>query len=173
MLHIETIDTRIERIDFSDKDTIFDVESAFSGIKVLNNEYNRHMISSIDLGSVQDRDTKHIVHFIDRFGNQHLVYDLSTGCKAAILLGTNPQKRVCLIECGGNALVEIVKHCRNGRALMYTTDDGLPDTELSDTEIDVELDGYLFTSMDRLNHYFDDERYIMEPDMGWEGIEKL
>lgn len=56
---------------------------------------------------------------------------------------------------------------------MYTTDDGLPDTELSDTEIDVELDGYRFTSMDRLNHYFDDERYIMEPDMGWEGIEKL
>lgn len=46
------------------------------------------------------------------------------------------------------------------------------DITLPDIEIDVELDGYHFTSLSRLNDYFTDERPYT-PDLETPGIEKL
>ena len=147
MLQLDFVDQRFEEIDFSDTNTLFNIDTIFSGIPIEYNDYNIHMISSIDKGKVPQREDKRIFGFIDRFGIKLGLDKLSTGCKAAIMLGLNLPKRVALIECGDNALLEIVKHCRTGRALMLEPMDGVPDTVRTDTQIDVCIGKYRLNTL--------------------------
>lgn len=166
MLHLDTIVLETTKLDILDPNTIFDIDTHFNRVRVENNIYNAHMVQAIDQGKLLNDDC-----FVDRFGCTRFTEDLSTGCKAAIIIGANPTKRVALIECGDNALFEIVTHCKNGRALIYDPVNGILNFHRNDFEIDVEVDGYRFTSLDRLNYYFTDEAGLCLPDMEMEGIE--
>lgn len=167
MLRIDTIDLRLQDIDFTDSQILFDIDTEFGMIKVQNNKYNQHMVKSIDFGELQDNG-----EFIDRFGLLRPVSDLSTGCKTAILLGVMHNKTISTLECGMNAILEIVTHCRDGHILMYNPMNGIPYYSPGEYKIDVKIDDYRFLSLDRLNHYFTDERPF-EPDMSLKGVERL
>lgn len=147
---------------------IYDIDAKFNGIKVENTDYNRRAVYSIDKGQLLDKGC-----FIDRFGRTLKVDSLSTGCKTAILVGAFPTQLVSAIECGENALFQIIKNCKDGHILMYEPTIGIMKDTVNDTPIDVQLGKYRFTSLDRLNHYFTDEIFLPpeEIDMGMKGIE--
>lgn len=148
---------------------IYDIDSRFSRIKVKNTDYNKRLVASIDKGILLDNG-----YFIDRFNVTLRTSCLSTGCKAGILVNEFPTQLVAVIECGGNALYQILKNCQEGHILMYDQLSGIPSDTLEDTAIDVLLNGFRFTSLNRLNHYFTEEIFMpnfSDVDLGLGGIE--
>lgn len=58
---------------------------------------------------------------LSRFGVIEECFDLSTGCKAAILV-SQQNKPVSLKECGINVRDAIIKNCTSGTIIMYNLD---------------------------------------------------
>lgn len=153
-------------IDETDLPVEHDVEKLFSQTRLVDTELNRKLIRVIEQGTYNDEWS-----FIDRFGFKLYTKDMSTGCKAALCVANNPDKIVDLIECGNNARDAIIKLCTNGNILYHENGMTIENINKPDT-IDVRLDGYQFTTVERLNRYIHDEMRA-NPDLNWEGIKKL
>ena len=168
MLKIVILTGPLTEEDIIKRPGIYNIDTKFKRLKIQNTDYNMQMVLSIDNGKLLDNGC-----FIDRFGATLYTDDLSTGCKTAILVGAFPTQLVSAIECGENALFQIIKNCKDGHILMYEPTIGITSDSLSDTPIDVQLGKYRFTSLDRLNHFFTDEIFLPpeEIDMGMKGIE--
>lgn len=145
MLKIEFIDNTTVFKPYDETD-IFDIETDFCTCKVIDNDVNRAIISEVEQGAYLDSTS-----FIDRFGYKLYNSELSTGCKAALLVANNPDKRVWLVETGLNAQDVVVKHCKDGLVVIpeRIATFGIPD----DADIDVEINGRRFKKALDLNRY--------------------
>lgn len=102
--------------------------------------------------------------FIDRFGYKVALEDLSTGCKAALCVLSYPDKIIDTKECGVNAIDFIISVCREGCIII--SDPEITFVDYSDGKIDVQIDNYEIFDVDRLNQYFQDERFSGFIEMG-------
>lgn len=143
-----------------------DIEALFKQIRVKGTEEEKAVISKIEQGKYNDDNS-----FIDRFGYKLYLSELSTGCKAALCVLNKPDMQINLIECGINALDVILSICKNGSVIMRERGVTIKDYS-EDGRIEVELDGYLFTTVERLNYYLFDERPF-EPDLSIEGVQHV
>lgn len=144
-------------IIFKDKDAIIDnnklikdVERAFESIKLTGSEEERVILKNIEQAEFIDE-----LSFRDRFGFKLYTSELSTGCKAALCVLHYPNKIIDTLECRLNARDAIVSFCKTGSILMRNN--GVTIQKISDT-IEVSLDGYNFTDIDKLNEYINDVR---------------
>lgn len=152
-----------DNIETFNKEVVSDVEKEFSKIKLKGTEIDKELIEKIEQGKYENSTS-----FIDRFGYKLHYDDMSTGCKAALCVANSPEKIIDIIECGNNARDIIIALCKTGNILLE--DNGQTISTQYGDRIDVKLDGYRFTSIDRLNKYIADERPF-EPNMNLEGIE--
>lgn len=153
-------------IDETETSTKTDIEAMFKQIKVKGTSKEKEVILKIEQGTYNDENS-----FIDRFGYKLYLSELSTGCKAALCVLNKPTTQINLIECGINALDVILTTCNEGNVIMR--DRGITIKDYSTNgEIQVELDGYLFTNTNRLNYYIFNERPF-EPDFSIGGIERV
>lgn len=143
-----------------------DIEGLFKQITVSGTPQEREIIEKIEQGKYNDSNS-----FIDRFGFKLYLSELSTGCKAALCVVNKPNTPMNLIECGINALDVIITTCKNGNVIMRDRDITIKDYS-DDGKVEVELDGYVFTSVERLNHYLFNERPF-KPDLTIGGIEHV
>ena len=145
---------------------VTDVEMLFKQIKIRGTIEECTVISKIEQGKYNDENS-----FIDRFGYKLYLSELSTGCKAALCVLNRPDILINLIECGINAVDVILTTCKKGNVVMR--DRGITIKDYSeDGKIEVELDGYVFTTVKRLNYYLFNERPF-EPDFSIGGIEHV
>lgn len=133
-----------------DIDVINDIEKEFCKIKLSGTADEKRVIQLIESGTYNDSDS-----FIDRFGFKLHNSEMSTGCKAALACLNRPDKLVNLIECGTNARDIIINICKEGNILIE--DNSVTYNEYSDA-INVRVDDYFITNVDRLNKYVNDER---------------
>lgn len=120
---------------------VMNVEEEFARRGIQDTPYTRLCIEKIENGKYLDN-----LHFIDRFGNTLYINCLSTGCKAATLV---PKCVVDLVECGANIRNFIINNCTEGTIIMY-----YPQTHFPPGKCDVEVCGFRFTDMERLDDYF-------------------
>ena len=145
---------------------IRDVEFEFGRVEIKDTPEIRELIKTIEGGEYVD-STK----FIDRFGFTLSTMDLSTGCKAAILVALFPNKVVDFIECGVNAFNAAVEIVRNGKILYHEPNVSIGYSKKNEDKIKCKVDSYIFTSIDRLNEYLFNERPY-KPDLNTSGIEE-
>lgn len=105
---LEVYDAELVKAD------IIDIDAAFSQIIVNVDENTKRMVKAIDQGELIDSN-----RFIDRFGVNLYLSELSTGCKAAICTYFHPEAIVDLQECGLNARDAIFNYCENGKILLH------------------------------------------------------
>ncbi|MBO5337675.1 MAG: hypothetical protein J6A94_11160 [Lachnospiraceae bacterium] len=139
------------------------VEEQFAKIKLTGSEIERKLISQIEQGTYNDEYS-----FIDRFGYKLYNTELSTGCKAALCVVRCPELIIDLIECGLNARDIIIGLCKDGNVLIQ--ENGVTIVDYFEQPIDVKIDKYRITSVDRLNKYIFSERPF-EPVVSSEDIE--
>lgn len=145
---------------------ITDIEALFKQIRIKGTEEEKAVIAKIEQGKYNDDNS-----FIDRFGYKLYLSELSTGCKAALCVINKPNMQINLIECGINALDVILSTCKNGSIIMRERGVTIKDYS-EDGRIEVELDGYLFTTVERLNYYLFNERPF-KPDFSIGGIQHV
>ena len=143
-----------------------DIEALFKQIRIKGTDEEKAVISKIEQGKYNDESS-----FIDRFGYKLYLSELSTGCKAALCVINKPDMQINLIECGINAIDVILSICKKGSVIMRERGVTIKDYS-EDGQIEVELDGYLFTTVERLNYYLFDERPF-EPDLSIGGIQHV
>lgn len=143
-----------------------DVEKVFRTLRVTGTEYEKLVIQKIEQGIYNDEDS-----FIDRFGFKLYLSQLSTGCKAALCILNNPSLEISLFECGNNAIDVILSICKNGKVAIVDREMSVMDYSV-DGKIDVCIDGYEFTTIDRLNYYLFDERPF-PPDITKRGVKHV
>lgn len=96
---------------------IRDIEADFCSIKLTKDEVTCSMLRDIEQAEYYD-STK----FIDRFGLAVSVMNLSTGCKAALLVHYRPDCVVDFLECGNNARDAVIFNCKSGNMIFYERD---------------------------------------------------
>lgn len=147
---------------------VHDVEEHFDKLELKCSPEEKKMISLIEKGKLLDE-----IAFEDRFGYKLYTTELSTGCKAALCVLNSPDRVIDLIECGLNARDAIITLCENGSVIMDSNTITISNQFLKDSDsLEVRVDNYVFTSLDRLNHYLFNERPF-KPDMLMEGIEEV
>lgn len=168
MLNIYPIALGIDKLEI-DSNTVFNVDGEFVKTEIKDINTAELMIKLIDKGTFHGGST-----FTDRFGIELPITDLSTGCKAAILVNELRDRKILGFECGENAIGEIVKHYKYGNIIIYEPLSGIftstHDKNGKSVSIDARVDNYRFTSLDRLNYYFREERPD-NPDMSYGGIQ--
>lgn len=105
---LEVYDAELVKAD------IIDIDAAFSQLIVHVDEKIKRMVKVIDQGELIDSN-----RFVDRFGVNLYLSELSTGCKAAICTYFHPEAIVDLQECGLNARDAIFNYCENGKILLH------------------------------------------------------
>lgn len=148
-----------------DNNVVRDVEEQFAKIKLTGSQIERELISKIERATYNDEYS-----FIDRFGFKLYNTELSTGCKAALCVVNCPELIIDLIECGMNARDLIIGLCKDGKILIQ--ENGVSIMKHVDAPIDVKIDNYRITDVDRLNKYIFSERPFT-PDLNSEDIKCL
>lgn len=128
-----------------------DVEKLFTKVRLKGTEAEKRILKVIEQASYNDANS-----FIDRFGFKLYTSELSTGCKAALCVIHFPAMLIDIKECGLNARDTILSLCDQGNILMDYSETGIAD--YSNGSVEVQIDGYLFHTISRLNTYLQDER---------------
>lgn len=148
----------VYRKEVSENDSIVDIDGAFlvklnKGIE--DTSTNRNLLRRIENGEYLSDD-----RYYDRFRTSMRAVDMSTGCKAAILVA-NQDIPVDLLECGSNARDAIIMECTSGTIIVHDFDDDLyldvDDDSVSDWKIDVNFNGKHFNSFKKLGNYIEYE----------------
>ena len=135
----------------SKENIVIDLEKQFDSIEIKGNELDKELIKEIDQGEYIDNTT-----FVDRFGNRLYMSELSTGCKAALCVANSTDEIIDLKECGLNARDTIICACTNGAVIIHN--EAITIQDKFNALINVEIDGYRITSVERLNRYIQSER---------------
>lgn len=130
--------------------TVHNVEEEFDKLRLNGTELDKKLIEVIEQGQYLD-----CYSYIDRWGYKLPIDDMSNGCKAALCVANNPDKIIDLIECGLNARDVIINYCTEGSIII--SDYGIIIRQYVRT-IDVHIDNYNITDIDKLNEYIYDER---------------
>lgn len=136
----------LDKHAIQDKDVVTDVEREFSTFELPETDINKTLIQRIEQGQYNDA-----ISSIDRFGFKLYTEDMSTGCKAALCVVNKPEKIIDLRECGNNARDAIIATCNEG--CIFFEYNGITISTIYGKDIEVFLDGYVFTNIDRLNQY--------------------
>lgn len=136
---------------------IDDVDKAFFSVRITGTDKERAVLKEIDRAEYNSSNT-----FIDRFGVRLPTSDLSTGCKAALVVLHNPDKIVNCIECGNNARDSIIRNCSDGSILLEDNGVTFRYGNSQNNSIDVCVDGYKFRDIDSLNSYVRDIMWCKE-----------
>lgn len=152
------------RVISSEKEVVADVEKEFKQLKLQGTDVEKMLIEKIEKGTYLDS-----ISFIDRFGYKLYLDNLSTGCKAALCVVNRLDKIIDLAECGHNARDIIISLLMEGNVLME--DSSVTFSSIYGQNVDVRVDNYRFSNIDRLNKYVFDERPY-GADLNTEGIEK-
>lgn len=148
------------RVIFKDRDNdlkesesiIYDVDLEFERIKVKGSEKERALIAKIDGGSYYNS-----IEFIDRFGIARDLSELSTGCKAGLLI-LNSKEVIDTIECGINARDAILEICDKGCMLIYDT--SITPAMDKETKVDIEILGKKINTASELIYYMREEEFM-------------
>lgn len=141
-----------------------DIDELFDELDLQVTNLNKQIVKNIEQGELISNQA-----FIDRFGYKLYISDLSTGCKAALILANIHDIVLDTIECGENAVDAMISFINKGTIIIQDRD--ITFVDYNNNKCDIELDGYKFTSIDRLNYYYFDERPF-EPDFGRKGVER-
>lgn len=130
---------------------IWNVEEAFSNVKLTGSDVERQIIADIEEGEYINNSS-----FKNRHGITLSRLYLSTGCKAVLVAIHNPNKIISTLECGKNALGAIITYCKEGHIIMYNDSFRIPYPNAKFIEeIDVECEGHRFTKFTDFNDYID------------------
>ena len=144
--------TRVEEAVPSGMELIRDPEAYFSCLELRCDDIDRDLVRVIEEGTLLDGS-----RFLDRFGVMLYTQQLSTGCKAALMVN-NSDKVIDLRECGVNAISAILSLCKSGRVAMTA-----PATDLSDftngSRVSVNVMGRVFHSMREVDAFLRGEFY--------------
>ena len=146
---------------------VTDVQYEMSKLKIVNNKLNSEVIKKIDKATLLDNGD-----IIDRFGNKTSIENISTGCKAVLVLANNPDKTVSLMEYGVNAVQTALRLVTDGSALIGYKENYFSYTSAESEEaaachinhkdysvtIAVYNQGYRFNSLKRLAYYIKNEK---------------
>lgn len=94
-----------------DKRIVWDAELEFANCRLTGGELEATILREIEKARYCDSYS-----FIDRFGYKLPISDLSTGCKAALLVGGDAV--ISLYECGRNARDVILNYCSEGMVVL-------------------------------------------------------
>ena len=132
------------------KPDIYDIEDAFFLTRLCGSDIEKQAIKMVDNGTYIDS-----TWFEDRFGGKLYLDSLSTGCKAIIVVGNNPNKIIDTIECGPNAIKSLLNICNDGNVILSSYyRSGIPYIENGGgSKINVMLNGKHFTHIRDLNNY--------------------
>ncbi len=155
-LYLDDIPSNIKFID--------DVEKKFASLFLKCTDKEKEIVSKIEQGELIDS-----ISFIDRFGYKLYTSELSTGCKAALCVLNCPDCVINLVECGLNARDAIISLCDEGAVLFETNSATISNKYVEEVSICVQVNEYVFNSIDRLNCYIFNE-YPFEPDLNVLGI---
>lgn len=140
-----------------------DIEELFLKINLTGTLEERKVIELIEQGKYNDK-----ISYIDRFGFKLHLSEMSNGCKAALCILHNPNKEINIAECGLNARDIILTTFHDGNVIIEDKDVTINDYS-NNGVIDLCLDGYKFTEVNRLNFYLFNERPYA-PDLSIGGI---
>ena len=124
-----------------------DINKMFDMIDVKGTEKERLALQLIDKATYKNE-----LEVIDRFGDKISINNISTGCKAVIVI-LNSKEPVSTIECGMNALSVIFSLCDNGTIYVRDIWDKFPVVYNSDA-VNIEIDGMTFKSFKAFNDYW-------------------
>ena len=124
-----------------------DINKMFDMIDVKGTEQERLALQLIDKATYKNE-----LEVIDRFGDKISINNISTGCKAVIVI-LNSKEPVSTIECGMNALSVIFSLCGNGTIYVRDIWDKFPVVYNSDV-VNIEIDGMTFKSFKAFNDYW-------------------
>lgn len=144
-----------------------DVEKEFASLILKGTEKEKELVRIIEKGELLDSTA-----FIDRFGYKLYLSELSTGCKAALCVLNSADKVICLDECGLNARDAIILLCGVGAILFDNNSVTISNKYLKDSGVNVQIDKYVFTDIDRLNDYIFNV-YPFDFDADGKGVEML
>lgn len=108
---------------------IDDVEEAFGTISLVDDEITRKILKYVEKGDFLSN-----THYRDRFGCKLSLFDMSTGCKAALLVHYRQDAIIDTKECGLNARDAIIRYCINGNALFYEKGVSINMNDINDVE---------------------------------------
>lgn len=130
-----------------------DPEAYFVKTEICCDDTDKQLVSIIDEGTLIDSS-----RFLDRFGATLYTTQLSTGCKAGLLVN-NSDDVIDLRECGMNALSAILSLCKDGRVAMPTPCGDL--TDYTDGhEISVKIGSRLFHTMRDVAAFMRGDLYV-------------
>lgn len=124
-----------------------DINKMFDMIDVKGTEKERLALQLIDKATYKNE-----LEVIDRFGDKISISNISTGCKAVIVI-LNSKEPISTIECGMNALSVIFSLCDNGTVYVRDIWDKFPVIYNSDV-VSIEIDGKTFKSFKAFNDYW-------------------
>ncbi len=136
----------------SDERVIRDVVSEFYGIRIKGTAEERALIERIDQGKYYDAFS-----YIDRFGIMRDIDDLSSGCKAGLVI-LNSDDAVDTIECGLNARDAILEICDKGCMIIYDT--SITPALDKETRVDIEIIGKKINTASELIYYMREEEFM-------------
>ena len=141
--------------DVNGKEIIGDIEEAFYDIKLTCTEEEKRIVNEIEHGELIDNS-----RFKDRFGCTLYIRDLSTGCKAGLIVLHNKDKVLDCIECGNNARDVIIRHCKEGGILIVDNGVSIRYPYGDKGLCNVRLDEREFYTIDKLNSYIRNEMWL-------------
>jgi hypothetical protein len=141
--------------DISSLDNVVrDVEEAFIGIALKRDDVVDNLLREIDKAKYYSED-----RFEDRFGVPVYITELSTGCKAALLVHFYPDKVIDLIECGVNARDAILRNCLSGNVIYYDMGITVCNYGCEDKQVSIDVHGKLINRISDFNRYYGSYEY--------------
>lgn len=136
---------------------VHDVETEFSLLNLEVNNVTKRIVKDIEQGELLDDAS-----FIDRMGFKLPILDLSTGCKALLLLQRIKNKFINFSEVGYNARDYALKHFKAGRVILNTMNISADFGRECNIDIGIYGERYRFI-------YGSDLNYFISNDMGLSG----
>lgn len=137
-------------IEINDGIPKMDIEEEFDLLDgILDTKINREILKSIEQSQYYDK-----YNVLDRFGAKLNIRNLSTGCKAALLVA-NSSKKIDLSECGFNARDFIITRISNGSIVLHNS--GVSIAGNKDINIDAIIDNKHFKTVRELDDYIQEE----------------
>ena len=112
----------------------------FMDCELVGDRRERAIVKAVDQADLLEDDP---YSAIDRYGRRIAVTDLSSGCLAALTVLRSPDKVVCGLQMGDNALEALLLNCTQGRVLIFDRDRSIDHT---DGEIDAVYRGKRYRS---------------------------
>ena len=138
-----------------EQDCVLDVESEFSKVNLNLSTLERILVKRIDRGNLVHKNA-----FVDEHGFKVRISELSTGCKAALLV-LHTEKWISLRECRAAVLDCIIKYCKQGKIVLGSNHVFIDEHGFT-SSIDVGVDGKNFVSITELNNYFREACHVEE-----------